>query len=119
MASPALPAHRPVDVFTGGSRSGEHHSDSNALYLFKTTLLLGNPCSLLVEWADISPTRHDGKKYRVEVFNKGADDIPCDDIAKPNVLVLVWNCKGITRPSFLPHVNHLIESHNPVIFALT
>ena len=118
MVTPTLPAHRPVVVFTGGFRSGGHHSHANALYLFKTRLVEDNPCSLSVEWADTSSTWHDGKNYRVKACNKGADLMSCNDIAKPYLLVLVWNCKGITRPSFSAHLNHLIDSHFPDIIVL-
>ena len=32
--------------------------------------------------------------------------------------IIVWNCRGALKPSFLKHVSELVHSHNPTILVV-
>ncbi|XP_074277192.1 uncharacterized protein LOC141600836 [Silene latifolia] len=36
-----------------------------------------------------------------------------------NMKIIFWNCRGIARPSFKPHITYLINAHKPDIFILS
>lgn len=109
---PCIPLIREYCVLKERKNDISYNSFSNA---FKEIIIEENMelACIQARYELMTNEPDDGRKWTVQVqVERCARNVS-------ETHIVIWNCRGMARPSFIPHILHVIKYHRPEVIILT
>lgn len=115
---PSLPNIRPCCSMKQGFEYWKCYSNASKLQIFSITQPKYKTICFRVGCENVSSNIVDGRKYSCHVVVTCNDPVLQYHYLYNDATILIWNCQGVGRPSFLPNLTELMKEHKPDIVVL-